>query len=154
MVTTASATAAASRPTPEPSATPGDPAGTGPRTDVLVALAQMAPRLGDLSANVERHLELLRDASAGGADLIVFPELSLTGYFLKDLVTEIAVRIDGPELAALAEASRGIDAVEKKVVEIRRPKARIFGPSVCKRRAPSIILSPVSAPHRRPFQFR
>ncbi|MGO8686234.1 MAG: nitrilase-related carbon-nitrogen hydrolase [Candidatus Dormibacteria bacterium] len=116
-MTTASATAAASRPTPEPSATPGDPAGTGPRTDVLVALAQMAPRLGDLSANVERHLELLRDASAGGADLIVFPELSLTGYFLKDLVTEIAVRIDGPELAALAEASRGIDAVVGCILE-------------------------------------
>jgi predicted amidohydrolase len=77
----------------------------------------MTPRLGDLAANVERHLDLLRGASAAGAGLAVFPELSLTGYFLKDLVTEVAVRIDGPELGALAEAVRGIDAVVGCILE-------------------------------------
>jgi predicted amidohydrolase len=89
----------------------------GPRSDIVVALAQMAPRLGDLDANVARHLELIGAAAAGGADLVVFPELSLTGYFLKDLVTETALRLDSPEIQALVEASRGVDAVVGCILE-------------------------------------
>src|ERR1019366_4781227 len=89
----------------------------GPRSDIVVGLAQMAPRLGDLGANVSRHLELIGAAPAGGADLVVFPELSLTGYFLKDLVTETALRLDSPEIQALAEASREVDAVVGCILE-------------------------------------
>jgi predicted amidohydrolase len=89
----------------------------GPRSDIVVALAQMAPRLGDLDANVARHLELIAAAAADGADLVVFPELSLTGYFLKDLVTETALRLDSPEIQALVEASRGVDAVVGCILE-------------------------------------
>jgi predicted amidohydrolase len=97
--------------------TPATPAPPGPRGDIVVALAQLAPRLGDLAANVTRHLELIQAASASGADLVVFPELSLTGYFLKDLVTETAVRLDSPELRSLAEACRGVDAVVGCILE-------------------------------------
>ena len=89
----------------------------GPRSDIVVGLAQMAPRLGDLGANVSRHLELIGAAAAGGADLVVFPELSLTGYFLKDLVTETSLRLDSPEIQALAEASREVDAVVGCILE-------------------------------------
>jgi len=88
-----------------------------PRSDIVVALAQLAPRLGDVAANVTRHLELIGTAAAGGADLVVFPELSLTGYFLKDLVTETALRLDSPEIQALAEASRGVDVVVGCILE-------------------------------------
>ena len=88
-----------------------------PRSDIVVALAQLAPRLGDVAANVTRHLELIGTAVAGGADLVVFPELSLTGYFLKDLVTETALRLDSPEIQVLAEASRGVDAVVGCILE-------------------------------------
>src|SRR6185369_632150 len=38
----------------------------------------------------------------------VFPELALSGYFLKDLVPEVARRIDSPEIKRLIELSRGI----------------------------------------------
>ena len=44
-----------------------------------IALAQLAPRLGELEANLERHHALLREARANGAGLVVFPELGLTG---------------------------------------------------------------------------
>ena len=89
----------------------------GDRTDVVVALAQIAPRLGDVAANLERHLELIDDAAAGGAALIVFPELSLTGYFLKDLVPEVALREQSDHLQRLAAASREIDVVAGCVLE-------------------------------------
>jgi len=100
---------------PEPS--PALTSDVAPRSEIVVALAQLAPRLGDLAANVTRHLELIGTAAAGGADLVVFPELSLTGYFLKDLVTETALRLDSPEIQVLAEASRGVDAVVGCILE-------------------------------------
>jgi predicted amidohydrolase len=42
---------------------------------------------------------------------VVFPELALTGYFLKDLVPEVACRIDSPEISRLAQLSRDISIV-------------------------------------------
>jgi predicted amidohydrolase len=56
-----------------------------------LALAQMAPKLGDLAANTKRHVEVLEHARAAGAQLVIFPELSLTGYLLKDLTSELAL---------------------------------------------------------------
>ncbi len=101
---------------PDPRPRPGDTDGRG-RDEVVVALAQVAPRLGDLAANLERHLELIAEAATGGASLVVFPELSLTGYFLKDLVPEVALREGCAELLALAAASAGIDVVAGCVLE-------------------------------------
>ena len=101
------------KPEPAPALTIDVP----PRSEIVIALAQLAPRLGDLAANVTRHLELIGTAAAEGADLVVFPELSLTGYFLKDLVTETALRLDSPEIQLLAEASRGVDAVVGCILE-------------------------------------
>ena len=104
------------------------------RTDVVVALAQIAPRLGDVVANLERHLELIGEAAAGGAALIVFPELSLTGYFLKDLVPEVALREQSDQLQRLAAASRDVDVVVGCVLE--SDDARFYNASLylCKGR--------------------
>jgi predicted amidohydrolase len=102
-------------PPAEPSAT--ELRGDGDRADVAIALAQIAPRLGDVAANLERHLELIGEAATGGAALIVFPELSLTGYFLKDLVPEVALREQSDQLQLLAAASRDVDVVVGCVIE-------------------------------------
>jgi predicted amidohydrolase len=77
-----------------------------------IALAQIAPRLGALDENFGRHRELLAEARASRAGLVVFPELGLTGYLLQDLAAEVAIRRDDPRraprrLAALAAATRG-----------------------------------------------
>src|SRR6202140_5161255 len=78
-----------------------------------IAPAQFYPRLGDVAANLAAHLTTVVAAAAEGAGLVVFPELSLTGYFLKDQVPEVALTIDSPEVGTLRDASRdgGIDIV-------------------------------------------
>ena len=87
------------------------------RSGAVVALAQLAPRLGDLETNLDRHLAAIEDARQKGANLVVFPELSLTGYFLKDLVPDVALTERSPQLAAIAAACKDVDAVVGCVYE-------------------------------------
>lgn len=70
-----------------------------------IALAQIAPRLGDLKTNLEQHLHYIEQARQQQADLIVFPELSLTGYFLEDLAYHVSLRAEADELKRLAKAA-------------------------------------------------
>ncbi|MBA2372877.1 MAG: carbon-nitrogen hydrolase, partial [Chloroflexi bacterium] len=84
---------------------------------VRVALAQIAPTLGQLDVNLARHLALLDEARAAGADLVVFPELGLTGYLLQDLASEVAMRLDDPRLGEVAAATEGLSAVVSFVEE-------------------------------------
>jgi predicted amidohydrolase len=89
-----------------------------------LVLAQLAPRLGLLDANIERHREVLAEARASGADLVVFPELGLTGYQLQDLSAEVAMRLDDPRLTALAADAAGCSAIVSFVEE--SPDHRLF----------------------------
>lgn len=73
--------------------------------DCRLVVAQTNPKLGDLAANLQEHLARV-DEVAGSADLVLFPELSLTGYCVKDLVEEVALRPDDALLAPLVERSR------------------------------------------------
>jgi predicted amidohydrolase len=73
-----------------------------------VALAQVNPSCGDLEVNVKMHVSQAEQALEAGADLIVFPELSLTGYALKDQTLDIMRPVDCPEFARLRELSRHI----------------------------------------------
>jgi len=84
---------------------------------IRVALAQLAPQLGMVEANLEQHRAWLSDARARGADLVVFPELGLTGYLLQDLNSEVAMRLDDPRLDALASETHGLSAVVSFVEE-------------------------------------
>lgn len=59
---------------------------------LTLALVQMEPVLGDLPANLERILELTREAADRGAQLVIFPELALTGYN-PELLGERLVRL-------------------------------------------------------------
>ncbi|MCY4110994.1 MAG: acyltransferase, partial [Chloroflexi bacterium] len=77
--------------------------------DLRVALAQIRPRLGDVAHNLATHLDYADRAVQAGCHIVVFPEQSLTGYFLSDLVAEVAVPRDDASLAPLLDASRDID---------------------------------------------
>jgi len=78
-----------------------------------LALAQINTKLGDVDANLEKHLELAKSAKQDGADLIVFPELSLTGYVLQDLAPAVSHRPvdDDHVFKHLLQASQDLDLV-------------------------------------------
>lgn len=58
---------------------------------IKVALAQIKPALGDVERNLNVHRDVVGRAADAGAQVIVFPELSLTGYYLEDLVSDVAI---------------------------------------------------------------
>jgi len=78
-----------------------------------LALAQINTKLGDIESNLEKHLALTKQAWQDGMDLLVFPELSLTGYVLQDLVPSVACspEAEDPVFHHLLDASRDIDLV-------------------------------------------
>src|SRR5215470_1729704 len=80
-------------------------------------MVQLAPRLGLVDDNLECHAARLSEAAGRGADLVVFPELGLTGYLLQDLAADVAMRSDDQRLfisAALLEGGE-IRHVHRKV---------------------------------------
>lgn len=50
------------------------------------AAIQLNPTVGDLDGNYQKHIQMIREAVDAGADFVIFPEMSLTGYPLEDLV--------------------------------------------------------------------
>ncbi len=80
-------------------------------TQLRIGLAQMNPVLGDVQRNLQLHLDLINEAREQGVQLLCFPELSLTGYTLKDLVPDVAVTVDesSPVMAELLAASQDLD---------------------------------------------
>ena len=90
---------------------------------VKIAIAQCAPALGAMKRNIAMHQEWIARARTGGARIVVFPELSLTGYYLKDLAGELACAADDERLRPIVEASRQIDICAGFVE--RGPDARL-----------------------------
>ncbi len=78
---------------------------------LTLGLAQISPRLGDVQANLGKHLEFVERAAGQGVQLLVFPELSLTGYMLQDLVHEVACLPGDPLFVPLLEASHKLDLI-------------------------------------------
>jgi NAD+ synthase (glutamine-hydrolysing) len=75
---------------------------------IKVALAQIGSKLADIHYNLDKHLKYIEKAIKEKADCILFPELSLTGYSLKDAVYDVAISHDDPMLAPLYQASKNI----------------------------------------------
>ncbi|NMR21497.1 NAD+ synthase [Cellulomonas fimi] len=73
--------------------------------DVRIALAQIDTCVGDLEANTRSIVEWTRRAAEAGADLVVFPEMTVTGYPIEDLALRASFR-RGAESALQATAAR------------------------------------------------
>jgi predicted amidohydrolase len=76
-----------------------------------VAVYQTSPILLDVKTNLEEVVGKIHQGRENGADLIVFPELALTGYFVGRRYHEAALRLDTPEIKTLLSATRGTAAI-------------------------------------------
>ncbi len=76
-----------------------------------VIVYQTAPQLLDVKSNLEDVIRKIHQAREKGAHLVVFPELALTGYFVRERYHEAALRLDSDEIKSLAAASKGTAAV-------------------------------------------
>ena len=71
-----------------------------------VALAQISCKRGDKTENIRKIERNIERASKEGADLVVFPELSLTGYLLRDQIYELAETIPGQSTDILEKLAK------------------------------------------------
>jgi NAD+ synthase (glutamine-hydrolysing) len=84
---------------------------------VRVAACQINTVVGDLAGNAERILAALAEAERAGADLAVFPELTVTGYPPEDLLQRPAFVDDNLEVFASVAAAGGSCAAVVGYVE-------------------------------------
>ncbi len=73
-------------------------------SSVTIALAQLPVVKGAVAENLETHLAYIQHAAERGADLVVFPELSLTGYEL-ELLEQLALPKDSEVFSTLSDAA-------------------------------------------------
>ncbi len=86
-----------------------------------VVLAQISPHLGDMDKNFDVHVNLVEKAKKSAAELIIFPELSLTGYTLQDFVPDLALKPDESSIfERLRQMSKDISLVVGFVEEKER----------------------------------
>jgi len=76
-----------------------------------VAVCQTNPILLDVKANLEDVISKIHKGKEKGAQLIAFPELALTGYFVGHRYHEAALRLDSREIRKLVAATKGTGAV-------------------------------------------
>ena len=77
------------------------------KDNIKLALAQFSSKRENKKANLQKIEELTLKAKNQEADLVIFPEMSLTGYVVKDQVYELAETIPGP-------AVEKVEALAKK----------------------------------------
>ncbi len=84
---------------------------------IRIAIAQINPKLGDLQANLALYEERIRQGIKERAQLLLFPELSLTGYYLRDTVPSVALTMKSAEITKLKQLSRELCFVAGLVEE-------------------------------------
>jgi predicted amidohydrolase len=76
-----------------------------------VGIYQTFPELLNVQVNLKDTIDKIKSAKSQGVDLVVFPELSLTGYFVGTKYHHAALKMESPEIAQLAQATKGTAAI-------------------------------------------
>jgi len=69
---------------------------------IKIALAQIKCKTADKTENISKMHKIITKAKTQGADLIIFPEHSLTGYVVRDQIYDLAETIPGPSAQTIA----------------------------------------------------
>ena len=81
------------------------------------SIAQIRPVLGDIQKNLDKHMEFIEKAKRHKSNVLVFPELSLTGYTLQDLTYDVALTIDSQPIKQIISQSQEVDIIFSFVEE-------------------------------------
>jgi len=74
--------------------------------DLRIAAVVMRCMLGETQDNLNRMKARIGEAASGGANLVCFPELNLTGYSVREVIRSVAEPIPGPLSQAVVEMAR------------------------------------------------
>ena len=74
-----------------------------------IAMGQTYPVLGKIDINLRVMLDQMEEYSKKGVELIIFPELSLTGYLLQGQLYNVAISSDSPEMIEICRASKELN---------------------------------------------
>ena len=105
--------------------------------DILkVALAQISCKRADKTSNIEKMKAYAEKAKKEDAELVIFPELSLTDYLVRDLIYELAEPIPGPSVEKMTEIAKqnkiyivfGMPEMSKKAESVIYNTAVLVGP--------------------------
>jgi len=101
-----------------------------------IALAQISCKRADKVSNIEKMKAYAEKANKEGAKLVIFPELSLTDYLVRDLIYELAEPIPGPSVEKMTEIAKenqvyivfGMPEVSQKAESVIYNTAVLVGP--------------------------
>ncbi|WP_339446810.1 carbon-nitrogen hydrolase family protein [Pseudomonas sp. EA_5y_Pfl2_R50] len=95
---------------------------------LTIAAAQSVSIAGDLATNIARHMRFIEVAAQHGVELLVFPELSLTGYE-GEIAAALAIDPQDPLIAPLRDRARalGITAVVGMPIHLNGNSAVLIG---------------------------
>ena len=99
-----------------------------PARKLKVGAAQFASAIGDVDANLAIHRDWIARGRAAALDLLVLPEVSLTGHYGPERLLEAAMKRSDPRLLALAEAAGGMAVVAGFIEE--GPAAQFYNAAV------------------------
>ena len=99
---------------------------------IKIALAQISSKRESKEANFQKIEKLTIKAKAQGADLVIFPEMSLTGYVIHDQVYELAETIPGPtvEKAEMLAKKTGVHIIFGMPELSEKTQATVFNTAV------------------------
>ena len=99
---------------------------------IKLALAQISSRRENKKENLRKIEEFTKKAKEAAADLVIFPELSLTGYVVHDQIYELAETIPGPSTQRIEEIAKktGIHIVFGMPELSKKAEATIFNTAV------------------------
>jgi predicted amidohydrolase len=101
-----------------------------------VALAQISCQQADKAENLTKIRKTVARAKKQGAELVIFPELSLTGYVVRDEIYELAERIPGPSTKIMEDVAKknqihlvfGMPEISAKTEATLHNSAVLIGP--------------------------
>jgi predicted amidohydrolase len=121
--------------------------------DLRIAAVQMNALLGQVEQNLATHRRWIERAARAKADLVCFPELSISGHFCHKDSWRDAEPMDGPSVRQLSEWARKIGVEEMVVTTLRAADREQLFPAakLLQRRTelfkPLVANSPVASSH-------